>query len=153
MLSKSTLPFCVIRHPIDQLRLSSDFMYDLAELLQEENVHVRSHQAIAECILNGAYTRENFGRRINRIEAGDAPELINSITSFSIVCALLLRPRYPLPVTATKRLDLKDKFYPDYIREDILELLWRYGVKCARGECCGVLKKPKEKHCEHTIAS
>lgn len=154
MLCRWTIPFCIFDTPVDQLALSFNFIVDLWALLQEEHVTQRSHYAIASCILNGAYARECITRTINKGKSEDDDEgFIGAPRTFAIICSLLLRPRYPLPDTAIKRLDFKEKYYPDHIREDILELLYRYGVKCARGECCGVLRKPKEKACEHTVAS
>jgi len=140
MLSKSTIPFCVFDAPIEELRLSTDFFADLVDLMADESVHIRSHQALAQNLFNGAYSREHVTRWVNKSRYGE--HWLTPNLSYTIIGTLLLRPRYRLPDTAIRHCGFKTTFYPDHIREDILELLWRYGVKCARGQCCGIVRMP-----------
>lgn len=145
MLTKSTIPFCVFDAPLEELRLSADFLLDLIDLLADEHLYLRAHQAIAQCLFNGAYARENITRKINL--APYSQEWIPATTSYAIIGSLILRPRYPLPDTAIRHLSFKQKFYPEHIREGVLELLWRYGVKCAKAGCCGALRMPQKQLC------
>lgn len=131
---KHCQPFCVLRAPIDQLRLSTEFFLDLLDVLADEHRYLSAHQAIAECLLNGAYAREHVTRRVNFARVTE--QTLPPLTTYAIIGALLLRPRYPLPATAIRHLNYPTKFYPDHVRANILDLLYQYGVACARPGCC-----------------
>lgn len=126
-------PVCVlVETSVDDLMLPYRFLQDLDELL---GVNQRQ---LASCVLNFAASREHLNRVLN----GDPDLLLRSNASYVILAQLLLRPEViclpkqkGLILTPAKKAQLTQAY-----RTKVLELLWRYGVRCAGAPCCGLVR-------------
>lgn len=134
-------PVCVLQGVhIGELALSKQFVIDLYEKFYSRSDEHRqlTHEAIATDLFSGAVSREHITRIINS-HPGYVHRPFNSANSFAIVCVLLLRSE--LPVTPSRYYN-RPKTLPRSQRQEILKLLYHYGVKCADGSCCGRAADP-----------
>lgn len=142
-LQPGMIPACVFQQlHMSELTLSKRFVVDLFDQFADlpplfgERRRL-THQMISDDIFNGACSRELVTRACN----GDPVAAFDPPASFAIIGAILLRERIPLTPTRSAVIH-KPKHLHREQRQQILALLYHYGVQCADGSCCHLTRDP-----------
>ena len=143
IFERGMLPACVFQGVyLGEVGLSKQFVVDLVEMFNNPpplfgKCHRLTQEAIAVDLFNGACSRET----VTRACSGACVTPFDHVTSFAIIGALLLRDKIPLTPARSKHIS-RPKYLPVRYRQQVLELLYSYGVQCADGSCCGLVKDP-----------
>lgn len=124
-LHKGCKPHCLLKVNQRDLSLDRRFFADLRQVLRH-----MSQESIALDVLNGSVNRETFNRYQN-----DWSGELDGSKAFAVVMSALLRVEYSVKPLASH--------YPRPVAKSelarIRELIYSYGVSCARGQCCSVV--------------
>lgn len=136
LLDRATDPFCLLLAPdLSDVRLSKRFLHDVWLLLR--HVPGLSQQRVAEDVFCGLISRE----RMNHAVRGKGPDVLRDPgTAYAMAAAVLLR--CPIPLSPPPRFPHRERVLSRHARAHLLWLLRDYGVQCADGSCCGLVKDP-----------
>lgn len=120
---------------IEEVRLSREFIIDLFDLIES-----LTHEAVAVDLLRASVCRETITRIFSPGNYPISP-WFDPNSTVNLVVSIVLRPKLRVSSRRTRRV----WWLTDRQRELILALLYRYGVSCASGECCGLVARIKER--------
>ena len=128
---------------VEEVKLHRDFIVDLIALIPS-----LTHEAIAFDLFRGAIRRETVTRIAKPTENDDAPRQIwlSRATAVNVVCSIVLRPKIEI------KTGWRSRWLTDGQRDKILGLLYEYGVGCASGECCGLVRRAEVASVKRLVA-
>lgn len=126
---------------VEEVKLDRMFVIELA---QSGIIPGLTHEAIAVSLFRAAVRRETISRIFKPGQYGMS-EFFDSNATVNICVSVLLREK--IEVQTRKSQSKFHNYKRSWTisreqRQQLLALLYEYGVGCATGECCGLVKDP-----------
>jgi hypothetical protein len=127
---------------IEEAKLNREFIVDLLQLIPS-----LTHEAVAVDLLRGAVCRETITRIFSPAKY-PISQWFSSSATINVVASIVLRPKIRISSGRGGRA----WWLTDGQRDKILGLLHEYGVGCASGECCGLVRRAEAASVKRLVA-